>query len=54
MRQAMATDGLEPAGLYLGTSTGHLFASADEGECWTEIASYFPFISSVEAAVIEV
>lgn len=54
LRQAMATDGMDPAGLYLGTSTGHLFASADEGESWAEIASYFPAISSVEAAVIEV
>ena len=39
-------------GLYFGTSTGQVFASADEGESWTEIASYLPGISSVEVAVI--
>lgn len=49
----MTADTLEPAGLYAGSSTGHLFASADEGESWSEVASYFPSISSVEAAVIE-
>ena len=39
-------------GLYFGTSTGQVFASADEGESWNEIASYLPAISSVEVAVI--
>lgn len=53
LRQAMTADSLEPAGLYAGSSTGHLFASADEGESWSEVASYFPSISSVEAAVID-
>ena len=32
LRQAMATDRLEPAGIYFGTNTGALFASADEGD----------------------
>ena len=35
LRQAMATDRLEPAGVYFGTSSGTLFASADEGDSWT-------------------
>jgi len=39
-------------GLYFGTSTGQVFASADEGDSWTEIASYLPSISSVEVAVV--
>ena len=38
-------------GLYFGTSTGQVFASADEGESWSEIASYLPAIASVEVAV---
>jgi hypothetical protein len=29
-----------------------VFASADEGDSWTEIASYLPGITSVEVAVI--
>ena len=39
-------------GLYFGTSTGQVFASADEGESWEEIASYLPAIASVEVAVL--
>ena len=51
LRQAMATDSLEPAGVYFGTSGGSLFASADEGENWSEIAQHLPAILSVEAMV---
>ena len=51
LRQAMATDTLEPAGIYFGTSSGALFASADEGESWTCIAQHLPTISSVETLV---
>ena len=53
LRQAMATDPLDPAGVYFGTNTGTLFASADEGESWTCIAQHLPAISSVETLVIE-
>ncbi|MND06615.1 hypothetical protein D3C83_280930 [compost metagenome] len=44
----MATDRLDPAGVYFGTSTGSLFASADEGESWTEVVEHLPTILSVE------
>jgi photosystem II stability/assembly factor-like uncharacterized protein len=53
LRQAMATDRLEPAGVYFGTNTGALFASADEGESWNCIAQYLPTILSVETLVVE-
>src|SRR5919197_4122194 len=46
LREGMAIDPLDHPGLYFGTSTGQVFASADEGESWTEIASYLPAISS--------
>lgn len=48
LRQAMATDQLDPAGIYFGTSSGSLYASADEGESWTRIAEHLPMITSVE------
>ena len=51
LREGMAIDALDVPGLYFGTSTGQVFASADEGETWTEIASYLPAIASVEVAV---
>ena len=53
LRQAMAVDRLDPAGIYAGTNTGTLFASADEGETWTVIAEHLPPISSVETLVLE-
>ena len=53
LRQALATDRLDPAGVYFGTGGGHFFASADEGESWQELATYLPPIWSVEAMVIE-
>jgi photosystem II stability/assembly factor-like uncharacterized protein len=54
LRQAMATDRLDPAGIYFGTNTGALFASADEGESWTMVAQHLPTILSVETLVAEV
>src|SRR5262245_9120929 len=53
LREGMAIDSYETPGLYFGTSTGQVFASADEGDTWSEIASYLPAISSVEVAVLE-
>ena len=52
LREGMAIDALDEPGLYFGTSTGQVFASADEGESWNEIASYLPGVASVEVAVI--
>jgi hypothetical protein len=53
LREGMAIDSYEQPGLYFGTSTGQLFASADEGDSWNEIASYLPSIASVEVAVLD-
>jgi photosystem II stability/assembly factor-like uncharacterized protein len=50
LRDAMDHDGLTPAGIYFGTSTGHLFASADRGDSWRMIAGFLPKILSVTAA----
>jgi hypothetical protein len=48
----MTADGLDPGGVYFGTSSGHLFASRDGGEAWELIAGFLPRILSVQAAVI--
>ena len=52
LRQAMATDRAEPAGIYFGTGSGALFASADEGDSWNCIAEHLPTISSVETLTL--
>jgi hypothetical protein len=48
LRQAMATDRADPAGVYFGTNTGSVFASRDEGDTWTEVARHLPTVLSVE------
>ncbi|HEY4347397.1 MAG TPA: hypothetical protein VGM80_07385 [Gaiellaceae bacterium] len=53
LRGAMTIDNQESPGLYFGTSTGQLFASADEGASWNEIAGYLPPIWSVEVAELD-
>lgn len=40
-------------GVYAGTNSGTLFASADEGEHWTTIAQHLPPILSAETLVVE-
>lgn len=51
LRQAMATDRLEPAGVYFGTNGGALYGSPDEGGNWSVIAQHLPVIHSVETLV---
>ena len=53
LREGMTIDAYDVPGVYFGTSTGQVFASADEGESWREIASYLPGIASVEVAIVE-
>ncbi|MFY0634623.1 MAG: exo-alpha-sialidase [Vannielia sp.] len=48
LRQAMAGDAQDPAGIYFGTNSGSVFASTDEGDTWGEIARHLPTILSVE------
>jgi photosystem II stability/assembly factor-like uncharacterized protein len=52
LRDALAGDTLETPGLYFGTRSGKLFASADEGESWKALADGLPPIACVKAAVV--
>jgi photosystem II stability/assembly factor-like uncharacterized protein len=51
LRDALAADVLEPAGVYFGTRNGKLFASRDEGDSWSEIADGLPPVISVKSAI---
>lgn len=53
LREAMARDTLDPAGVVFGTKTGQLWLSRDEGEHWERITADLPEIWSVEVAVVE-
>jgi hypothetical protein len=50
MREGMATDRRDPAGVYFGTNTGKIFASRDEGDSWDTLADNLPPVYSVETA----
>jgi hypothetical protein len=52
LRDAMAADSLDPAGIYFGTRNGKLFGSADEGKSWQEMADGLPSVLCVKAAVV--
>ena len=52
LRQAFCGDGLNPFGLYFGTTSGELWISNNEGESWMQVAAHLQRILSVEAAVL--
>jgi len=47
-RQAMARDEEQPLGIYLGTTSGEIWASRNEGKSWKCQAAHLPEIYSVE------
>ncbi|MGW2328117.1 WD40/YVTN/BNR-like repeat-containing protein [Streptomyces sp. NPDC001700] len=52
LRDALRTDDADPVGVYFGNRNGEVFASADEGESWQQIAQHLPDVLCVRAAVI--
>ncbi len=48
LRQAMAGDTRETAGIYFGTNSGSVFASIDEGDTWDEVARHLPTVLALE------
>jgi photosystem II stability/assembly factor-like uncharacterized protein len=52
LREAMDVDGLDPCGLYFGTSGGHLFATPAAGGRWRMIAGFLPRILTVKAQAL--
>ncbi|HEY7529868.1 MAG TPA: exo-alpha-sialidase [Gemmatimonadota bacterium] len=52
LRDAMAVDGLEPCGVYFGTTGGQVYASADAGDSWAPIVRDLPPVLSVEVQTL--
>src|SRR6266542_3518226 len=52
LRDGFTSDDGDPVGLYFGTRTGELFASADEGDSWRLLAGWLPPVMCVKAAVV--
>jgi hypothetical protein len=51
LRDALAADTFDRTGVYFGTRSGKVFASADEGATWTTIADGLPPVIAVKTAV---
>ncbi|MGZ4777629.1 MAG: WD40/YVTN/BNR-like repeat-containing protein [Thermoanaerobaculia bacterium] len=52
LRDAMAVDTFDPAGVYFGTRSGKLFASADQGKSWKKVLDGLPPILAVKTAIV--
>ena len=52
LREGMAVDQCNPAGIYFGTNTGKIFASRDDGDTWQLLADNLPPIYSIAAAEV--
>jgi len=52
LRDAMAVDGLDPCGVYFGTTGGQVYASADAGDSWAPIVRDLPSVVAVEVQTL--
>jgi photosystem II stability/assembly factor-like uncharacterized protein len=52
LRHATATDSCDDVGVYVGTTSGEIFYSRDEGSSWELLHAHLPSVMSLEAAVV--
>jgi hypothetical protein len=52
LRDGMCTDSASPAGVYFGTRSGKVYASADDGDSWSLVHEGLPPVVCVKVAVI--
>lgn len=52
LRDAMAVDSLDPCGVYVGTTGGQVYVSADDGDSWMPIVHALPAVLSVEVQTL--
>src|ERR671913_97330 len=53
LRDAMAVDSLDSCGIYVGTTGGQVYASANSGDTWTPIVRDLPSVLSVEVQTLQ-
>ena len=53
LRDGMTADSLDPVGIYLGTRSGQIFASRDEGRTWNKVLEGLPSVLCLRCAVVE-
>ena len=52
LRDALASDTRDPAGVYFGTRSGKVFASLDEGDAWSAVVDGLPPVIAVTAVAL--
>ncbi|HEY2496951.1 MAG TPA: exo-alpha-sialidase [Candidatus Angelobacter sp.] len=52
LRDSMATDTCDPAGIYFGTRSGKVYGSSDDGKSWQTIIEGLPPVVCVRAALV--
>lgn len=52
LRDAMAVDRADPCGIYVGTTGGQVYASADEGDSWSAVVDHLPPVLSLEVQTL--
>ena len=52
LRDALAVDARDPAGVYFGTRSGKVFASGDEGDSWATVVDGLPPVIAVKAVAL--
>jgi len=50
LREAMSSDALDPAGVYVGTTSGQIFHTRDGGNNWQILADNLPAVLSISVA----
>lgn len=53
LRDALVTDALSPLGIYIGTRSGQLFVSRDEGKSWQRIMEGLPPVLCIRSTFIQ-
>ncbi|MDD9267944.1 WD40/YVTN/BNR-like repeat-containing protein [Paenibacillus sp. GCM10023248] len=53
LRDAMCVDGLDPYGLYFGTTSGEVYCSLNRGESWERLPGQFSRILTVKPFITE-
>ncbi len=52
LRDGMRADTNDPAGIYVGTTTGQIFSSRDDGDSWKLIADHLPQVQAIETGIV--
>jgi photosystem II stability/assembly factor-like uncharacterized protein len=52
LREGLSADSLDPVGVYMGTGSGQVYCSADEGRSWRAAAENLPPVLSISVGVV--